>query len=381
MKSILVDITCLINVTHKYPTGIPRVVLSYVKHYKEQAQAVISIPGRKPMVFPKDISYELFTVILSKSKSHHFLLLILKKMMLRHPFQKINNGVLLKIDYAKLSDKNYFPLFKKNKNIKIVSMVHDLIPISHPEYFPKKDQEEFKPRINQILNISDGIICNSNATQKNLMDFVSSNKKQTPPIISALLASDLKPVSSSIRLVAQPYFVILGTIEPRKNHMLLFQIWHHLIELFGEDTPKLVIIGQRRAKEAGLAVKVLDRSPKLKAFMMEHSASDGELSHYLHYAQALLFPTFSEGYGFPIIEALTAGTPVIASDLSVFKEIAGTIPEYISPLDGKKWLETIIDYAHPNSKSRAAQLDRIAHFTPPTWEQHFNQVDEFLERL
>lgn len=381
MKSILIDITCLLKLTHKYPTGIPRVVLSYVKYYKERAQAVISRRGRNPIVFSKDISYEIFTAILSKSKSLNLSLLILKKTLLTPPFQKINNGILLKIDYGMLAHKNYFYLFKKKKGIKIISMIYDLIPITHPEYFPKKDQEMFEPRINEILKISDGIICISNATKKDLIDFASYNKKQTPPIISALLATDLKQIAPATPLLGHPYFVILGTIEPRKNHVLLFQIWSHLIDLCGKDTPKLVIIGQRRAKEPGLAVKILDRSPKLKPFIIEHSASDEEISNYLHYAQALLFPTFSEGYGLPIIEALIAGTPVIASDLPVFKEIAGDIPEYISPLDGKKWLGTIIDYTNPHSKARVAQLNRIANFIPPTWRDHFTQVDAFLESL
>jgi hypothetical protein len=73
--------------------------------------------------------------------------------------------------------------------------------------------------------------------------------------------------------------------------------------------------------------------------------------------------------------------PVIASDLAVFREIAGDVPEYIEPLDGRRWQEIIADYTHPQSFTRAAQLQRIKSFSPSTWAQHFQAVDAFLLRL
>ncbi|HEU0202520.1 MAG TPA: glycosyltransferase, partial [Burkholderiaceae bacterium] len=96
---------------------------------------------------------------------------------------------------------------------------------------------------------------------------------------------------------------------------------------------------------------------------------------------ALLFPSFVEGYGLPLLEALQAGTPVIASDLPVFREIAGRIPEYVDPLDGPTWLAQIEDYASPASTARAAQKSRMAGFAAPTWAQHFAAVDEIIAGL
>jgi glycosyltransferase involved in cell wall biosynthesis len=83
----------------------------------------------------------------------------------------------------------------------------------------------------------------------------------------------------------------------------------------------------------------------------------------------------------PLIEALAHGVPVIASDLNVFKEIAGEIPEYVDPLDGKRWSELIKEYAMPESQLRTAQLLRIREFEVPTWDNHFAKVDALLEQL
>ena len=95
----------------------------------------------------------------------------------------------------------------------------------------------------------------------------------------------------------------------------------------------------------------------------------------------MLFPSFVEGYGLPLIEALALGVPVIASDLPVFREIAGDIIEYIDPLDGKRWGDVIMDYAKTDSASRTAQLARIQEFKVPTWDEHFIQVDALLAAL
>jgi len=95
----------------------------------------------------------------------------------------------------------------------------------------------------------------------------------------------------------------------------------------------------------------------------------------------LLFPSFVEGYGLPLVEALACGTPVIASNLEVFRELAGEIPDYLSPIDGLGWARAIEDYAREDSAARAAQIDRLQGWTAPTWEGHFAKVDRWLESL
>lgn len=80
----------------------------------------------------------------------------------------------------------------------------------------------------------------------------------------------------------------------------------------------------------------------------------------------------------PVVESLTLGTPVICSDIPELRESGQNIPDYIHPVDGKRWMEVIIEYCHPDPGLRDAQLQRMRGFSPPTWEQHFKQVSEKL---
>jgi glycosyltransferase involved in cell wall biosynthesis len=174
---------------------------------------------------------------------------------------------------------------------------------------------------------------------------------------------------------------MLGTIEPRKNHWFVLHVWRRLVENLGDRAPTLVVIG-RRGWECENAVDMLERCGPLKGKVIEEaSCSDARLHNYLLHAQALLFPSFVEGYGMPLAEALALRVPVIASDLPVFHEIAGDIPEYLDPLDGPGWMTRIMQYAGAGSPQRTAQLARIEAFRAPTWQEHFEVVDTFIEEL
>ncbi|MCG8431238.1 MAG: glycosyltransferase, partial [Candidatus Omnitrophica bacterium] len=140
-------------------------------------------------------------------------------------------------------------------------------------------------------------------------------------------------------------------------------------------------IGQR-GWECENVIDLLERSEAIRNFVIELPAcSDADLSTYLYHSRALLFPSFAEGYGMPLMEALTLGVPVIASNLPVFREIAGDVPDYLDPLDSMGWLQKIEAFSTSCSLERAAQCERRAHFDPPSWSGHFQLVENLMEQL
>ncbi|MEI8285151.1 MAG: glycosyltransferase, partial [bacterium] len=111
----------------------------------------------------------------------------------------------------------------------------------------------------------------------------------------------------------------------------------------------------------------------------KNNASDEEVATLLSGAQALLMPSYAEGFGMPVQEALALGTPVISSPLPAIKEFAVDIPDYAVTYDGVRWIELIEAYSRPGSPQRDSQLQRISSFRHHTWQEHFQKVKEFLK--
>ena len=384
MSKILIDVSRLLfrRFANRLPTGIDRVSLEYLRHYVGTAHAVLSYRGLL-IALPRKESEHLFRLLYEPSghRLKHWLYsprLIIALFKTTGSSELYNGAILFNTGHIGLGDERYA---MGMRGVKLVFMVHDLIPITHPEYFRPGELKKHTLRMRNVLRIAHGIVTNSKDTMANLCDFSKNISREMPPSVVAPLAPGLTRLKPAVRPIAEPYFVVLSTIEPRKNHLMLLQLWRRLREESGENVPRLVVIGQR-GWECENVVDHLERSELLAGYVFEFSrCGDVELATFLHHAQALLFPSFVEGYGMPLIEALAQGVPVIASDLAVFREFAAEIPEYADPLDGQHWLALIKEYSKPDSERRSAQLTRIKSFRLPTWEQHFAQLDSLLLRL
>lgn len=246
-------------------------------------------------------------------------------------------------------------------DVKTVAFVHDLLPIDHPEFFRPGEAALHPRRHRNICRLASGVVVASRAVARRFEDFAKENGRERLPICVAPLP--VAPVFAQAatapdELAGVAYFVACGTIEPRKNHLLLLNVWRELAAR--GDAPKLVIIGKRGWLNENV-VDMLQRYPRLRAHVIEASGlSTPGLRRLMAGARALLMPSFGEGFGLPVAEALAAGTPVVSSDLEVFREIAGAGPAYLHPLDGPGWMQAVQDFAAPGSPRRAAALARMA---------------------
>jgi glycosyltransferase involved in cell wall biosynthesis len=286
----------------------------------------------------------------------------------------------LNIGHTGLDDPG-FQKWVGGAGVRPIYLVHDLIPITHPEYCRAGEQARHERRMRTVLETARGVIGNSRATIDELADFSMAEGRRMPPAVAAWLGTPTPPAPLPNTGAGRPTFVVLGTIEARKNHLILLQLWKDLIGRLGPKTPRLLIIGQR-GWECEEVFTLLDRDETLRSAVEElGDCSDEAMMGHLANARALLFPSLVEGYGLPLVEALQVGTPVIASDLPVFREIGQGVPDFLLPLDTPGWEDAILSYAEDDSSRRAAQVSRMERFRTPTWEDHFAKIDSWLAGL
>ena len=381
MQEILIDITRLLHrfINKRLPTGVDRVSLAYIRHYGPVARAVFRHNGGK-FVFRPAESATLFKWVLALGTTGSPKPTIYKGLIAGCLMQNVEHRFLFNTGHSGLESKAYVDMLKEQR-VKPLFMVHDLIPLTHPQFCRIGEKEKHFLRLKNAMQIASGIVCNSLATMEGIIKLCKEHNWSMPPTAVALLAPELPESTYKFRPVIKPYFVFVSTIEPRKNHLMILHLWLRLFEKMGDATPRLVIIGQRGWGFEEVS-SLLKSSPTLGNLVTEISTcSDNDMVNYLKHAQAMVFPSFTEGYGMPVVEALVLGVPVIANDLAVFREFAGNIPEYVCVERTDLWAEIITDYTAPDSGMRAAQIARMEKFEAPTWSGHFSKVDSFLDEL
>jgi glycosyltransferase involved in cell wall biosynthesis len=376
---ILLDASRLVwrQWTRRLPTGIDRVCLAYLDHFAARANAVVQFRNFRHVLKRGD-SARLFDLLLHGSANFRARLTAILATAAMRGEREIAGQIYLNVGHTGLNSSHLSPWLMDN-GLRPVFLVHDLIPVSHPQYCREGEAIRHAERIGNALTTARGIIVNSNATKEDLANFARNKGMAMPPCQVAWLGVEPPPAGTfrAATTSVRPYFVMVGTIEARKNHRLILDVWSDLVARMGERAPELVIIGQR-GWEAKEAIDLLDRPGPLKGHIREMGrCGDAELSRLMTGARALLMPSFAEGFGLPLVEALQIGTPVIASDLTVFREIAGDIPEFCCPSDKDGWRKIVLDFAGSDS-ARERQLRRVAKFVAPQWSDHFELVDQFL---
>lgn len=381
---MLIDVSRLLDrfARGRLPTGVDRVCLAYILRWGAQARATLQ-KGNWRRVLSHASSQRLFDLVLNPPVdfAQRMNRVIAQACVPPWPQQQVGGELAWHLGQTGLEKPGFEPWLCRSQQ-RPLYFVHDLIPVTHPEYCRPGEDVHHHQRMGVVLRTAAGVVVNSNHTRLALLGFAQAQGLPQPPTVVAPLA----PVPLIFDKDAPPphvgtYFIALGTIEPRKNHLLLLNVWRELVNRLGDAAPMLVIVGQR-GWECEQVADMLDRCVTLRGHVLEvPNCTDAELAQWLRHARALLFPSFAEGYGMPLVEALSVGTPVVASSLGVFHEVAGAVPDVLSPIDGEGWLQAVLDYSAQGSPRRAAQVHRLASYRVPTWDEHFSAVEGLLAQL
>lgn len=378
----LLDVSRLIwrQWTRRLPTGIDRVCLAYLDHFRSRSRAVVQFRGFR-RILDRPASDRLFNLLLHGSD--HFradLIFTLARAAIGATGSTVGQ-IYLNVGHTGLNSPHLEPWLRHHQ-LRAVFFIHDLIPITHPQYCREGEGSRHEQRMAVALRAGQGIIVNSAATKFDLAQFAGERNLPMPPCVVAWLGidADYRPAEPQPTMGERPYFLMIGTIEARKNHLLILQVWAELVARLGDRVPALVIIGQP-GWEADQAISILGNPGALAPHLQLLShCEDDMMGELLRGARALLMPSFVEGFGLPLVESLHQGVPVIASDLPVFREIAGEIPTFLDPADRSAWVDAILDYSVGALECRR-QIEAAQNYRAPDWHRHFELIEEFLKTL
>ena len=284
----------------------------------------------------------------------------LARMLRRHLTQ---GGTYLNVGHANLTDHGLTAI--RAAGLRVLVLIHDTIPLDHPHLARADTVEPFRRKLAAVAAHADRVIHLTADTRARTEAQLTRLGRVPPGVVApngvtvaapAALPTGLNPVA--------PWFVALGTIEPRKNLGLLLDAWEHLT-----PAPQLYIVGNRGWADPALLAR-LDALPPGGPVRVLSGLSDGAVATLLCGARALLFPSLAEGFGLPPLEAAALGTPVIAGDLAVTRELLGDYAVYLPVGDSYPWAETIaMKAAEPPGEGVQGSGVRI-----PRWEDHFKIV-------
>jgi glycosyltransferase involved in cell wall biosynthesis len=292
-----------------------------------------------------------------------------------------------KVDFSKCSalflnamvwDQNFTHIFNEKDlhNFKLIVFIHDLIPINKI-YFTFV-HKKFYHFVNLALRKSDLILTNSNFVTKDIANFARQNSFFKDCKIESLSLSaegtDFKQqnnnnqntILNQFYLKQNKYAIIVCTVEPRKNHRLLINIWRELHTRNPNDIMPLVIVGGIGWMMGDL-IQELQNDVNMKDYIILSDKVDDETKDaLLANARFSLFPSFEEGFGLPIAESLAFGVPCITADNSSLPEAGQGLTEMIDLLDTKKWYETILKYITDDNLI-AQKKEQIKNAKLRTW--------------
>ncbi len=273
--------------------------------------------------------------------------------------------------------------------VRVGTLIHDIIPLTHPEFCVKSLTNSFKDSFSTVLRVASFILTVSEYTGRCLREFVVQNNLPQTPIYmlkSAHKTWKLPPASDLLssavrRVLGQDYILYVSTIEVRKNHAYLFRIWKRLIDERAGKVPKLVLVGRPGWRVNDLMEQLKSTSNLNGQIVILHDLSDAELAALYRSALFTVFPSLEEGWGLPIGESLIFGRPCVASNSSSVPEVAGEFVDYVDPFNVNDGYEKIRGFIEDRQslERRADFIQR--NFRPREWSDVANDMMGIIESV
>ncbi|WP_380677649.1 glycosyltransferase family 4 protein [Salinigranum sp. GCM10025319] len=240
-----------------------------------------------------------------------------------------------------------------------VATIHDISPIVHPEWFSTKYVALYRVLTAHAVRTTDRIVTVSEFARDEIVERYPKARRKTVQIRNGVTPRDWDSGEAVEALDGREFFLFVGAMNPRKNLRTLVESYRHYREQVTEPVA-LALAGPKRDvfESEGL--------PRVDGVQTFGFVPEAQLTWLYRNAMAFVFPSLYEGFGLPILEAMSAGTPVVTSDRGAMAEVAGNAALLVDPERRASLadaLERLTIDVELRARLSAEGLSRAAEFT------------------
>ena len=276
------------------------------------------------------------------------------------------------------------PLLKK-QGVRIVAHIYDIISITHPQYCLERGVYNFMDFIGAHLQYADDIIVNAQATVDELQKLTQRLRISLPICHVVPLGADFakqeiiteEQVPKNVVEAVQnrPYILMVGTIEPRKNHKLLLEAYDKGLKEMGYN---IIMAGYMGWNMEEFEQKLESHPDYGKRIFRFTGLDDKAIAFLYQHAKFLAFCSYTEGFGLPIIEAIQRGTPVLAANVPVLREVGGDYCVWFEQDNAEELCGAVCALANSSGWYEKLKNNNKC-FHAVTWEKCYSMMDKVLK--
>jgi glycosyltransferase involved in cell wall biosynthesis len=255
-----------------------------------------------------------------------------------------------------------------------------VIPFLFPQYCHRATVRDFPPYFLKLAAASEVMFCVSENSKRDAERVLREAGAPVPRMEVIRLGDNLPAVTGGVRpeineLCRRKFMLCVATLERRKNHRVLYHALRLMCQALPEKSVPLLVFAGKPGWGVSDLLSDIALDPVTQGHIkLLHGASDAELAELYRHAVCCLFPSYYEGWGLPVAEALAHGKVVLASNTSSLPEIGDDLVTYLDPLNPHEWARAMEEQMTNPDALAARETVVRAGYRPHPWSETAAQV-------
>lgn len=279
---------------------------------------------------------------------------------------------------------------KRQGGAKCINLIYDLIPTLYPQWVLPDHHLFITEWVRQQIENADMILTISEFQKQEISKYIAS-AQLSPTSIEFIHLGD-NPNFKTPALENEPlplpnfvpdrkFAIFVSSIDVRKNHRLLYQVWCRLAEELGPRCPQLLLIGSEHLHVTDLLYQIRNDEHVRGIVVHLRNITDGELAWYYQNCAFTIYPSIYEGWGLPISESLSLGRYCIAGNRTSLPEAGGDLVDYFDPFDFAGCYKLVYRALTDPDYVRTFEERIRANYVPHTWAMTAAQISKVVDRV